>query len=71
MCSSDLASQDAIVQDVKRIIANDPRVVAENVSVTTFEKGIMIELSLIYVDTNQQQLLTLGFSNENPSVTVQ
>jgi len=66
----DTASQDAIVNDVKQIIANDPRVVAENVLVTTFEKGIQIEISLIYVSTNQREQLTLNFNNETNRVAV-
>lgn len=66
----DTASQDAIVNDVKQIIANDPRVVAENVLVTTFVKGIQIEISLIYISTNQREQLTLNFNNETNRVAV-
>jgi phage baseplate assembly protein W len=66
----DPSSTDAIVEDVKRIISNDPRVVAENVVVTTFEKGIQIELNLIYVNTDQRQLLTLNFNNQSQTVSL-
>jgi phage baseplate assembly protein W len=46
-------TKNTIVQDIKRIIATDPRVAARNVLVTEYDRGIQIELELIYLSTNQ------------------
>lgn len=46
-------TKNVIVQDVKKIIANDPRVAAKNVLVTQYDRGIQLEIELIYISTNQ------------------
>jgi len=46
-------TKNTIIQDVKKIISNDPRVAAKNVLVTQFDRGIQIEIELIYISTNQ------------------
>lgn len=53
--------RNLIVQDVKKVIANDPRVSAQNVIVTQFDRGIQIEIDLIYISTNQRGPLVLNF----------
>lgn len=58
-----------IVQDVKRIIANDPRVSAQNVIVTQFDRGIQIEIDLVYISTNQRSMLSLNFDQRKVSNT--
>lgn len=61
-------TKNVIVQDVKRIIGSDPRVGAQNVIVTQFESGIQIEIDLIYISTNQRNLLSLQFDRNNSNV---
>ena len=61
-------TKNVIVQDVKRIIGSDPRVGAQNVIVTQFESGIQIEIDLIYISTNQRNLLSLPFDRNNRNV---
>lgn len=61
-------TKNVIVQDVKRIIGSDPRVGAQNVIVTQFESGIQIEIDLIYISTNQRNLLSLQFDRNNRNV---
>ena len=61
-------TKNIIVQDVKRIIGSDPRVGAQNVIVTQFESGIQIEIDLIYISTNQRNLLSLSFDRNNRNV---
>ena len=61
-------TKNVIVQDVKRIIGSDPRVGAHNVIVTQFESGIQIEIDLIYISTNQRNLLSLSFDRNNRNV---
>jgi phage baseplate assembly protein W len=61
-------TKNIIVQDVKRIIGSDPRVGAQNVIVTQFEFGIQIEIDLIYISTNQRNLLSLSFDRNSKTV---
>jgi phage baseplate assembly protein W len=61
-------TKNIIVQDVKLIIGSDPRVGAQNVIVTQFEFGIQIEIDLIYISTNQRNLLSLSFDRNSRTV---
>jgi phage baseplate assembly protein W len=63
-------TKNIIVQDVKRIIGSDPRVGAQNVIVTQFEHGIQIEIDLIYISTNQRNLLSLTFDRNSRTVAL-
>jgi phage baseplate assembly protein W len=54
-----------IMQDIKRIIGYDPRVAAQNVIVTEYDRGIQIEIELIYVQTNQVSTLQLQFDEQS------
>jgi phage baseplate assembly protein W len=58
-------TKNVIMQDIKRIIANDPRISAKNVIVTQFDRGIQIELELVYITTGQIGLLELQFDQNN------
>lgn len=57
----DQDSKNVIIQDIKRIIAYDPRVAARNVLVTEYDRGIQIELELIYLSTNQIDKIVTRF----------
>lgn len=63
-------SKTVIIQDIQRIIANDPRVVAENVLVTTYERGIQIEIQLVYVSKDQRDVLSLQFDNQSNTLNL-
>lgn len=63
-------TKELIVQDVKKIIANDPRVAATNVVVTSYDRGIQIQLELLYIDTDQTSTLTLDFNNTSNTLNV-
>ena len=65
----DDTTRNVIVQDVKRIIANEPRVGAQNVVITQYDRGIQIEIDLIYISTNQRSLLSLKFDRESKTAT--
>lgn len=58
------AIRDAIADDIKRIVSYDPRIIAEEVIVTEFTTGIMIEVNLRYSITNQLTAMTLKFDRE-------
>ncbi len=57
-------TKNSIMQDIKRIVASDPRISARNVLVTQYEHGLQVELELVYVSTNQVGQLMLDF-NQN------
>jgi phage baseplate assembly protein W len=56
-----------IIKDVKRIIAFDGRVSAQNVIVTQFEKGIQIEIVLVYIANGLTGSMQLEFNQQNSS----
>jgi len=58
-------TKTAIMQDIKRIISYDPRIAARNVAVTEYDRGLQIELDLVYVQTNQQDKLVLQFDQQS------
>lgn len=62
--------KNLIMQDVKRIIANDPRISAQNVIVTQYEHGLQIEIDLLYVSSNRRDLLSVMFDQRNRTVTL-
>ena len=62
--------KNMIMQDVKRIIANDPRVAAQNVIVTQFEHGLQIEIDLLYISTNKRDLLTVMFNRDTKTAVL-
>jgi phage baseplate assembly protein W len=53
--------KETIVNNVNEIINYDPRLVAQNVIVTTYESGIQIECILKYLPYNIQQSMQLRF----------
>lgn len=62
-------TKNVIMQDIKRIVANDPRISAKNVIITQFEHGIQIELELIYITTGQVDALELRFNQNSLTST--
>ena len=60
--------KNAIVDDVKRIAAYDPRISVSNVFITEYEYGLQIELMLTYIQSNTAGVMKLQFSKDNKSV---
>lgn len=54
-----------IMSDVKRIVRYDPRLAAQNVLVTEYDRGLQIEIDLIYIQTNQSSKLQLQFDQQS------
>lgn len=54
----------AIVDDVTRIARYDPRLKVDQILVDQFEHGLLIELRLEYVDTNETETLKLIFDRQ-------
>jgi phage baseplate assembly protein W len=57
--------KDLIRKNVETIINYDPRVQADDVIVTSYESGIQIECTLIYLPYNIAESLQLRFDQEN------
>jgi phage baseplate assembly protein W len=55
-------TKNIVVQDIKRIVAADPRISAKNVTVTEFDRGLQVELELVYIATSQVSQLLLTFA---------
>jgi hypothetical protein len=53
------------MSDVKKIVSYDPRLAAENVIVTEYDRGLQIEIDLIYIQTNQREKLRLQFDQQS------
>jgi phage baseplate assembly protein W len=54
-----------IVKNVEEIINYDPRVQAEQVTVTAYESGLQIECMLTYLPYNIQEAINLRFDQAN------
>lgn len=57
--------KEIIVDNVNTIINYDPRLVAKNVTVTTYESGIQIECILTFLPYNIQESMQLRFDQSN------
>lgn len=51
----------SIVDDVTRIANYDPRLKVESILVDSYDNGIILELRLIYSNTNEAETLKLSF----------
>jgi len=56
--------REAIEKDIRTIVAYDPRIEAEKITITEFVNGIMVELDIIYRLTNESSALTLKFERD-------
>lgn len=57
--------KDLIRKNVETIVNYDPRVVADEIIVTSYESGIQIECTLIYLPYNIAESLQLRFDQVN------
>ena len=57
--------KDLIRKNVETIVNYDPRVIADEVIVTSYESGIQIECVLIFLPYNIRESIQLQFDQEN------
>jgi phage baseplate assembly protein W len=57
--------KQVIIKNVEDIINYDPRVSAQNVTVTSYESGIQIECVLTYLPYNIQEAIQFKFDQDN------
>ena len=62
-------TQNVITSDLQRIVAYDPRLTVNQISVTQETNGIMIQISLNYVPTNQSDTILLTFDRNSQHLT--
>jgi phage baseplate assembly protein W len=62
--------RDIITDDIKTIVEYDPRIAADNVVITEYDRGIQIELELRYVLTNQSSAMALKFERDSRTLTL-
>ena len=62
--------RDIITDDIKVIVEYDPRIAADNVVITEYDRGIQIELELRYVLTNQSSAMALKFERDSRTLTL-
>jgi phage baseplate assembly protein W len=53
--------RQAIIDDIKAVASADPRILVSNVIINEFSQGIRLELELIYVPTNQVDVMLMKF----------
>ncbi len=63
--------KSVIMADIKAIASYDPRVSFDNVIVTEYDQGLLIEIQLRYVTTNQLGTMLLNFNGETQSLSVE
>lgn len=57
--------KDLVRKNVETIINYDPRVIADEIIVTSYESGIQIECTLVYLPYNIAESLQLRFDQNN------
>jgi|TARA_R110002074_G_scaffold91518_5_gene200114 phage baseplate assembly protein W len=62
-------TKDLILQEVNEIINYDPRIQPENIVVDEFEQGIQIQISLLYVESNQTENMLIQFNRDSGTVS--
>lgn len=62
-------TRDTITSDIQRIAAYDPRLQINSVSVVEQANGLMIQLQLMYIPTNQVEQIELQFDRNSSTLT--
>lgn len=65
----DESTQHIITDDVTKIISYDPRLEIGQIAIKQKDNGILIELTLAYVPTKQQDVLVLNFDKNSKNLT--
>lgn len=55
------AVKDKIAEDINRVLASEPRVTPTEISITQSDYGFRIELTLMYVGTDQSDKMQITF----------
>lgn len=55
--------RDIIKEDIRRILSYDPRLGIENIKLTEMITGILVEIKVRYLPTNQVDVLRINFES--------
>ena len=53
--------KNQIIEDVTRVAKSDPRLIVESIMVDSYDNGIILELRLVYANSNETENLRLTF----------
>jgi phage baseplate assembly protein W len=59
-----------IIDDVTKIVTADPRVQSTGVNILEQDYGLLLEITLLFKDSNQSENLKLSFNKTNGLTTV-
>lgn len=62
--------RQAIINDINAIVKTDPRIIVSNVLIDEYDQGIQIEMELLYLPTNQVDLMTLRFDQITKTASI-
>jgi phage baseplate assembly protein W len=66
----DEAVQELVTNDIMRIVSYDPRLRVGQVAVTQQQNGLMVQLTLSYVPTNQTDTINFNFNQNSKTLTL-
>lgn len=65
----DEATQQVITQDIQKIVSYDPRLAIGQIGVDQQDNGLLIQITLSYVPTNQTSTINLNFDRTSQRLT--
>lgn len=65
----DEGTQDIITQDITKIVSYDPRLRVGQIAVTAQDTGLLVQLTLSYVPTDQSEMISLNFDKSSQTLT--
>ena len=66
----DESTQQIIKQDIMKIISYDPRLQVGQVAITQENNGLLIQLTLSYVNSDQTETIALNFNRNATKLTI-
>lgn len=63
-------TQQAVSDDIKRIVSYDPRLAVGQIVVTQKDLGLLVQITLSYVPTGQLETLSLSFDQGAQTTTI-
>lgn len=63
------STREIISSDITRIIGYDPRLRVNSVTVVEEDYGIMVQIELTYIPSDQTELLSLNFNKNSQTLT--
>lgn len=62
-------TQEAIVEEIQRVVAGDPRVYVQDIQMFPQEHGILIQLELVTVPSSDAERLSIFFNQQSRSAS--